>query len=95
VAAGNYMLFSAAREPAAENTLFSAARSWPPKIKPYFWPVFFGGQPPPKIGYFRRQRAYFRRLLAAENACSSCSGIDCESVCRKKWISAHIGDGCV
>jgi hypothetical protein len=41
VAAGNYLLFSAAREPAAENKLFSAARSWPPKIKPYFRPVFW------------------------------------------------------
>ena len=53
---------------------------WPPKIKPYFRPVFFGGQKPPKISllppkiaYFRRELAYFRRLLAAENACSSCS----------------------
>jgi hypothetical protein len=29
---------------------------------------------PPKIAYFWRQMAYFRRLLAAENACSGCSG---------------------
>jgi hypothetical protein len=74
------MLFSAAREPAAENKLFSAARPWPPKIKPYFRPGFFGGQKPPKISqlppkiaYFRRQLAYFRRLLAAENDCRCCS----------------------
>jgi hypothetical protein len=58
VAAGNYQLFSAAREPAVENSLFSVG--------------FFGGQKPPKINllppkiaYFQRQRAYF--------ACSSCS----------------------
>jgi hypothetical protein len=77
VAAENKLLFSAAREPAAGNKLFSVARSWPPKIKPYFRPDFFGGQTPPKINplppkiaYFRRQRAYFRRLLTAENACS-------------------------
>jgi hypothetical protein len=31
---------------------------------------------PPKIGYFRRQLAYFRRLLAAENDCSCCSAKD-------------------
>jgi hypothetical protein len=74
VAAENNLLFSAAREPAAGNKLFSAAWSWPPKIKPYFWSDFFGGQTPPKINpYFRRQRAYFRRRLAAENDCSSCS----------------------
>jgi hypothetical protein len=80
VTAENSLLFSAAREPAAGNKLFSAAGSWPPKIKSYFRPVFFGGQTPlkinplpPKISYFRRQRAYFRRLLAAENDCSSCS----------------------
>jgi hypothetical protein len=28
---------------------------------------------PPKIAYFRRQWPYFRRFLAAENDCSSCS----------------------
>jgi hypothetical protein len=79
VTAENNLLFSAAREPAAENKLFSAVWSWPPKIKTYFRPVFFGGQTPPKINplppkiaYFQRQRAYFRRRLAAENDCSSC-----------------------
>jgi hypothetical protein len=41
VTVGNNLLFSAAREPAAGNKLFSAARSWPPKIKPYFRPIFF------------------------------------------------------
>jgi hypothetical protein len=80
LAAENNLLFSAARKSAAENKLFSAAGPWPPKIKPYFRPVFFGGQQPPKISqlppkiaYFRRQLAYFRRLLAAENDCSCCS----------------------
>jgi hypothetical protein len=73
LAAENNLLFSAAREPAAGNKLFSAAWSRPPKIKAYFRPVFFGGQAPPKIAYFRRQMAYFRRRLAAENDCSSCS----------------------
>jgi hypothetical protein len=80
LAAENNLLFSAARKPAAENKLFSAAGPWPPKIKPYFRPVFFGGQKPPKISqlppkiaYFRRQLAYFRRLMAAENDCSCCS----------------------
>jgi hypothetical protein len=82
LAAENNLLFSAARKPAAENKLFSAASHWPPKIKPYFRPGFFGGQKPPKISqlppkiaYFRRQLAYFRRLLAAENDCSCCSGV--------------------
>jgi hypothetical protein len=28
--------------------------------------VIFGGQKPPKISYFRRQKVYFRRLLAAK-----------------------------
>jgi hypothetical protein len=83
LAAENNLLFLAAREPAAGNKLFSAARPWPPKIKSYFRPVFFGGQKPPKISqlppkiaYFRRQLAYFRRLLAAENDCSCCSGFN-------------------
>jgi hypothetical protein len=65
---------------AAENKLFSAAGTWPPKIKTYFRLLFFGGQKPPKISikppkiaYFRRQMPYFRRLLAAENAYVSCS----------------------
>jgi hypothetical protein len=87
LAAENNLLFSAARKPAAENKLFSAASHWPPKIKPYFRPGFFGGQKPPKISqlppkiaYFRRQLAYFRRLLAAENDCSCCSVLRSESV---------------
>jgi hypothetical protein len=73
-------LFSATSLLAAENKLFSAAGTWPPKIKAYFRLIFFGGQKPPKISlklskiaYFRRQRTYFRRLLAAENAYVSCS----------------------
>jgi hypothetical protein len=46
--------------------------TWPPEITRYFRrPVC----QPPKISYFRRQMAYFRRLLAAENACSSCSEV--------------------
>jgi hypothetical protein len=60
--------------------LFSAADWRPPKIWPYFRLFFSGGQEPPKISlkpskiaYFRRQRPYFRRLLAVENNCSSCS----------------------
>jgi hypothetical protein len=61
VAAENKLLFSAAREPAAGNKLFSAARSWPPKIKPYFRPVFFGGQKPPKITSLPPEIGYFRR----------------------------------
>jgi hypothetical protein len=44
LAAENNRLFSAAREPAAGNKLFSTVRPWPPKINPYFRPVFFGGQ---------------------------------------------------
>jgi hypothetical protein len=41
----------------AENkALFSAARAWPPKISHL----------PPKISYFRRQKVYFRWLLAAK-----------------------------
>jgi hypothetical protein len=68
-----------------KRLLFSAAvvfggAAWPPKIKAYFRLIFFGGQKPPKISlkppkiaYFRWQRPYFRRLLAAENACVSCS----------------------
>jgi hypothetical protein len=67
VVAGNYLLFS-------------AARPQPPKLRPYFRSVFFGGQKPSKISrlplkiaYFRREGAYFRWLLAAENACNSCS----------------------
>jgi hypothetical protein len=43
---------------------------WPPKIICYFRRP---GSQPPKIAYFRRQLAYFRRLLAAENDCICCS----------------------
>jgi hypothetical protein len=49
-AAENNNLFSAACETAAENKLFSAARTWPPKINGYFWLFFSGGERLPKIG---------------------------------------------
>jgi hypothetical protein len=42
-------------------------RSWKPRHANTTTPtVIFGGQKPPKISYFRRQLAYFRRLLAAK-----------------------------
>jgi hypothetical protein len=34
---------------ATKNTLFLAARPWPPKIWPYFRLIFSGGQEQPKI----------------------------------------------
>jgi hypothetical protein len=81
LAAAENILFSAVVMAATENKLFSTAGPWPPKIKAYFRLIFSGGQEPPKISikppkiaYFRRQRPYFRRFLAAENGCSSRSG---------------------
>jgi hypothetical protein len=77
-ATDSQQLFSAAEQLAAENNIFSAAGPWPPKIKAYFRLIFSDGEEPPKISlrplkiaYFRRQRPYFRRFLAAENDCSS------------------------
>jgi hypothetical protein len=88
-AAESQPLFSAVVLVAAENSLFSAAGPWPPKIKAYFRLIFSGGQEPPKISlrplkiaYFRRQRPYLRHFLASENDCSS----RCESFMRASLI---------
>jgi hypothetical protein len=43
-------LFSAARDRAVENKLFSATARQPPKVKPYFRQLFWR---PSKISYFR------------------------------------------
>jgi hypothetical protein len=60
-AADSEQLFSAAEQLAAENSLFSAAGPWPPKIKAYFRLIFSGGQEPPKIGLRPPKISYFRR----------------------------------
>jgi hypothetical protein len=70
VAAENNLLFSAAREPVAGNKLFSADRSWPPKIKPYFRPVFWR----PEAAENKSFAAENRLFSAAKGLFSAASG---------------------
>jgi hypothetical protein len=77
----------------AENKLFSATGIRPPKINGYFRLIFSGGQrpikigvKPPKISYFRWQRPYFRRPLAAKNNCS------CRNECYEFTFCTYLRD---